>query len=108
VTEAVRLLAEAEAAGVSVQIEPAGSLYLTADVAPPEPLLAGLRTHRDAIVGLLRGDRCKFCSEPIDWTRPGGLVFGDGRGAHVRCYEAHETERQAAARERQQPKEQAA
>jgi hypothetical protein len=105
---AVGLLAEAAAAGVNLQLEPDGTVHLTAVTPPPEPLLAGLREHRREIVALLRGDACRHCGAPICWSEPGGLIFDDGRGAHVACYERVEGERQATAREQRQPKEQAA
>jgi hypothetical protein len=105
---AVGLLAEAAAAGISLRVEPAGTVHLTAATSPPAELLAGLREHRREIVALLRGDACRYCGGAIRWAGPGGLVFDDGRGAHVACYERFEGERQAATREQRQPKEQAA
>ena len=105
---AVGLLAEAAVAGVSLRVAPDGTVHLTADTPPPPALLAGLREHQREIVALLRGDACRYCGEPIRWAEPGGLVFDDGRGAHVACYERVEGERQAASRAKRQPKEQAA
>jgi hypothetical protein len=105
---AIALLAEAAAAGVSLRLEPAGTVHLTATTPPSAELLAGLREHRREIVALLRGDACRYCGGPIRWSEPGGLVFDDGRGAHVHCYDRVETARQAATRAKRQPKEQAA
>jgi hypothetical protein len=105
---AVGLLAEAAAAGISLRLEPDGTVHLTATTPPPASLLDGLRAHRDEIVALLRGDACRYCCGPIRWSEPGGLVFDDGRAAHVHCYDRAETARQAASREKRQPKEQAA
>jgi hypothetical protein len=45
-------------------------------------------------------DRCRYCGSPVLWHGPGGLVFDDGSTGHLTCYEAAETERQAAGRER--------
>jgi hypothetical protein len=99
---AVRLLAEAEAAGINLRLDPDGTVHLTADTPPPASLLTDLREHRREIVALLQGDACRCCGAPIRWAEPGGLVFGDARAAHVACYERHESERQAVARAKEQ------
>jgi hypothetical protein len=93
---AIRLLAEVEAAGIRLRLEPTGTVHLSGLAPPPAEVLDGLRAHRAEIVALLRGDACRHCGGPIDWTRPGGVVFDDGRSAHLGCYERVETERQAA------------
>ena len=43
---------------------------------------------------------CRYCGEPVDWTRPGGIAFHDGASAHVLCYEQAEVARIRAAAER--------
>jgi hypothetical protein len=98
VSAAVRLLAEAEAAGISLDLDAHGTVRLGADTQPPPPLLAGLREHRHEVVALLRGDRCRYCGLPVNWRAYDNLVFADGSGAHLGCYERAETERQATGR----------
>ena len=38
-------------------------------------------------------DHCRFCGERISWATD-GITFADGKAAHNRCYEMHETNRQ--------------
>jgi hypothetical protein len=106
--KAAHLVAQAEAAGVRVQLNPDGRIRMVAAQAPPADLLAVLRARKAEIIELLRGERCRHCGERIDWTRPGAVIFADGRAAHLACYERIETERQATQHERRQPTEQAA
>jgi hypothetical protein len=101
--KATRLLAEANAAGVIVQLEPDGRVRLAAEREPPAHLLTELRLHKPEVVALLRGERCRHCGERIDWTWPGTVAFADGQAAHLACYERVETEREATRHERQQP-----
>ena len=61
-------------------------------------LMARLERHKAAVIELLAGNLCRYCGGGIDYRQPGCLVFGDGAGAHVSCYVAAETERQAKAR----------
>ena len=38
--------------------------------------------------GSWNADSCSICGGPIDWSRPGAIVRGDGVGEHLACYEA--------------------
>jgi hypothetical protein len=84
---AVRLLAEAAAAGVTVQLEPDGRVRLAAEREPPAHLLTELRAHKPELVALLRGERCRHCGERIDWRQPNAVTFANGWAAHLACYE---------------------
>jgi hypothetical protein len=44
-------------------------------------------------------ERCRYCRGSVLWHDPGGLVFDDATIGHLSCFEAAETERQAARRE---------
>jgi hypothetical protein len=61
-------------------------------------LMARLERHKAAVIELLAGNLCRYCGDGIDYGRPGCLVFSDGSGAHLGCYERAETERQATRR----------
>ena len=76
---AVALLAEAHAAGVTLRLAD-GTPKVGGD--PPPDLLARLRAHKAELVELLRGDRCRHCSERMAWPGPAGLIFDDGTAAH--------------------------
>jgi hypothetical protein len=43
---------------------------------------------------------CRHCGGPLDWPRPGGVAFADGRSAHLRCHVEGEFARLVAAAER--------
>ena len=83
---AAQLLAEAEAAGVSLRVEK-DSVRLSAAIAPPPELLARLSAVKLELLEILRGDRCRHCGDWLFWRKPNAVVFGDGRAAHVVCYE---------------------
>lgn len=87
---ALALLAEAGTAGVRVRLlDGAPHVYGS----PSPDLLARLRAAKAAILALLRGEVCRYCGEPIDWTRPGALALADGTGGHLGCHETAEVER---------------
>jgi hypothetical protein len=60
---AARLIAEAEAAGVRLRLEPDGRVRVAAEHEPPAALLATLREHKAEVVALLR-------AEPPGWREP--------------------------------------
>jgi hypothetical protein len=77
-----------EAYVTGIELNPDGRIRMVAAQAPPADLLAVLRARKAEIIELLRGERCRHCGERIDWTRPGAVIFADGRAAHLACYEA--------------------
>jgi hypothetical protein len=109
----VEALAQAAAHGVSFWLKDGRVRCRHGEALPPD-LFEALYAKIDELREVLAGNRCRHCGRPIDWTQPGGLVFADGTGAHLACYERVETERQAApsagtaAQARRQPKERAA
>ncbi|HEX6013993.1 MAG TPA: hypothetical protein VFY87_19790 [Geminicoccaceae bacterium] len=82
---AVRLLREAQAAGLRLRVED-GQVRVAADRAPPTELLEGLRAHKSEILELLRGERCRGCGERLAWPAPVGVVHGDGQASCLPCY----------------------
>src|SRR3982751_5451500 len=77
--KAARLLAEANTAGVTVQLEPDGRVRLAAERVLPAHLLTELRLRKPEVAALLRGERCRCRDEPIDWRQPGAITFSDGQ-----------------------------
>jgi hypothetical protein len=84
------VLAQARAAGV--QLDTIGDRLRVAAPHEPEPeLLAAMQLHKSDLLEILRGDRCRYCSRSIQWSRPGAVVFADTTAAHGDCYTAHQT-----------------
>ncbi len=96
---ALRVLAEASAAGVGLQVD-GGRLRLNAKEAPSPGLLERLRAHKAEVVELLTARLCRHCGEPVEWRAPGPVAFADGTAAHLPCYERAEVERLLAAARR--------
>ena len=96
---AARLLDEGRAAGLQLRVED-GRVRLSAAAAPSPELLARLRAHKAEIAALLRGDLCRHCGAPTEWSRPGCIAFVDGTAAHLGCYEQAEVTRLLAAGQR--------
>ena len=51
-------------------------------------LLFLLKAHKAELLGILTGDRCRFCGEEMAWPAAAGVVFGDRTAAHHACYAA--------------------
>jgi hypothetical protein len=77
-------MAAARAADVELS-EVGGRLAVSARAEPDPQLLQAVRRHKQELLDILRGDRCRWCGNPIDWTLPGGLAFADGMAAHGGC-----------------------
>jgi hypothetical protein len=77
-------MAAAHAAGIELS-EVGGRLAVTAKAEPDPQLLQAIRRHKQELLDILRGDRCRRCGRLIDWKRPGSLVFADGMAAHGGC-----------------------
>lgn len=80
--KAAGLLREAARAGVTVRLAE-GKAKVGGQPSPE--LLARLRERKMAIVAILRGDACRWCSEPLAWPRPVGVVFADGTSECMSC-----------------------
>ena len=87
-TPAATALREAQAAGVSVRLDPLGTLVLDAEREPPASLLQRLRDHKPKLIQILKGDACRWCGTPLDWPRPAGITFADGTTECMACADA--------------------
>ena len=82
---AVALLREAAAAGVTIRIVEGRAKV----EGKPEPeLLARLRETKAAIVEILTATRCRLCGERLRWPGPVGVTYADGTAECQPCADA--------------------
>ena len=101
-TSVVEALARAAEHGVAFMLE-GDRVCCRNGEALPADLFEALYEQLPELREVLAGRRCRFCAQPINWSRFDNVAFGDGSGAHLGCYERVEAERQATRREGQQP-----
>ena len=59
-----------------------------AECEPPASLTRLIRDHKPGLIEILKGDRCRWCGELLDWPRPVGVVFGDQTAECMACADA--------------------
>jgi hypothetical protein len=98
-TPVAKALARAAEHGVTFHLRK-GRVRCRNGEALPDDLFEVLYERLPELREILAGERCRHCGERIDWTRPGAVIFADGRAAHLACYEAAELERPRATGQR--------
>lgn len=88
---ALHVLLRAEAYGVRIRLDEAGTLRMEADAEPPAELVEMLRRHRDALLALLDHDAAEAAAMAEHYAAPPGpdmptldpLAAGLARGSHA-------------------------
>ena len=96
ISGAVRAFWAAEALGIRLSTQD-GFIDWEATREPPASLTCLIRDHKPGLIEILKGDRCRWCGELLDWPRPVGVVFGDQTAECLPCgdAEAHLARRRA-------------
>ena len=85
---AVSAYVQAGAARIPLRLHDGRVRVGVAPEAVPAPLVVKLRRHKIDLAEILAGNVCRHCGDAIEWREPGAVIFADGTGAHLRCYEA--------------------